>query len=196
MLQSEFLKHLDIKDKDRDLEWESTFLNIFPKVFIDVDNDLPRQGSDGMCYMLVSTNKNSKETTIKLLNWAYDKGVGIAVNPQKHFPDFIFTYGMIWNFKETNHFLTSAINANQKPKLPSYVRSILKQFFLDQGAYQVKFTTIKNQKKQFDLCFCASSLGNPPGSEHAGILKALSWFLPQHYPIAIVQNSEINFEPL
>ena len=176
MLQTEFLKHLEIGDKDRDLDWENNFLSIFPRIFIDIEDDLPNQGSDGMSYMLVTTNKNSKEASIKLLNWAYDKGVGIVINPHKTFPDFIFTYGMIWNFKETKHFLTPVDGKNNKPILPGYVRSILKKFFLDQGVYQVKFKVVKNQNGQFDLCFCSSSLGSPPKSEYAGILKTLSCF--------------------
>ena len=105
---------------------------------------------------------------------------------------------MIWLFKETGRFLAkpSKVSTAQTFLIPNYVRKILKQFFLDQGVYQAKIAILKNNENTFDLCFCANSLGDPPQSEHAGILKTLSWFLPQHYPIAIVKNDSIQFETL
>ncbi len=195
---NEFLKHLEIEDKNRDKNWDHSFLNMFPKCNISIAHDLPQQGSDGMPYMLISSSKSSKEPATKLLSWAHNKGVGIVLNPDKDFPDFIFTYGMIWLFKETGRFLAKPFNINtaQKLAIPSYVRSILRQFFLDQGVYQAKFSILKNNKNTFDICFCANSLGDPPQSEHTGILKTLSWFLPQHYPIAIVKNTNVHFETL
>ena len=40
----------------------------------------------------------------------------------------------------------------------------------------------------YDLCFSLESLGGPPNQEHSGIAKALSWFLPQHYSVALVKE--------
>ena len=78
MAQNVFLKHLEIEDKNRDKNWEHSFLNMFPKCNIDITHDLPQQGTDGMPYMLVSSIKSSTESAIKLLNWAHNKGVGIV----------------------------------------------------------------------------------------------------------------------
>ena len=129
MLQTEFLKHLETPDKNRDNIWENEFLKLFSQVNIDLKYDIPKQGPDGMSYMLVSINKDSTEPSIKLLNWAYDKGVGIVLNPEKKFPDFIFTYGMIWNFKETNHFLSKfKEKSRENIILPNYVKLILNNF--------------------------------------------------------------------
>jgi hypothetical protein len=129
----------------------------------------------------------------------------MAVNPRKSYPDYVFSYGMLWNFKETGMFETSIpvsptglveLKARQTllagapdPKyLPAYVRGVLRDFFRDQGLLNVKILVLSENKVHFDLAFSLESLGNPPESEHQGIAEALGWFLPTHYSILLISE--------
>lgn len=200
-LQKQIITCLKQKDQERDLKWQKEFLRLFPSACVTLLSSQPQQGSDGMPYFLVQIKENSKEPVSKLLDWLSQKGIGLVVHPEKTYPDYMFTYGMIWYFKEKCMFLEPYIkhpkisqNAKavfrepSKEFLPLYVRSILKQFFLDQGIYKPQIIMVGPDQHNMDVCFCLESLGNPPVSEHRGILKAISWFLPQHYSIAISQK--------
>jgi hypothetical protein len=131
--------------------------------------------------------------------------LGLVVNPQKEYPDYVFSYGMIWHFRETGLFYrakaetsSGSFELRQGEKLhsgpptpeylPQYVRSILKQFFMDQGLLNVKILVMSADRVNYDLAFSIESLGNPPVKEHQGIAEAISWFLPPHYSIALVSE--------
>ena len=208
VLQKQIIDCLKVKDTDRNDIWQEHFLKLLPSSCVTILSSEPQQGPDGMPYFLVQIEQNSKEPLIKLLNWLAEKGIGLVVHPEKEYPDYIFTYGMIWHFKETHLFLNPhqekisiaakvVVGQPSKEFLPLYVRSILKQFFLDQGIYNPQLVMVGPDRHNMDICFCLKSLGNPPVSEHEGILKAISWFLPQHYSVAISQKGiKLPFHPL
>ena len=200
-LQKQIITCLKQEDQERDLKWQEEFLGIFPSAYVTLLSSQPQQGSDGMPYFLVQIKENSKEPVSKLFDWLSQKGIGLVVHPEKTYPDYIFTYGMIWYFKERRVFLEphkenpkisqdakAVFGQPGKEFLPLYVRSILKQFFFDQGIYKPQIIMIGPDQYSMDICFCLESLGNPPISEHQGILKTISWFLPQHYSVAISQK--------
>ena len=209
-IQREIITCLQVQDEGRDQNWQEHFFNLLPQACLTLLSDQSQQGSDGMPYFLIQIKEDSKEPAGKLLNWLAQKGIGLVVHPEKKYPDYIFPYGMIWHFKETHQFIHSQSSSKlnfsepilQNPTnskailahpsdafLPLYVRSILKQFFFDQGIYQPRFLMIGQDQQNMDICFSVESLGNPPVSEHEGILKAISWFVPQHYSLAISQKS-------
>ena len=147
VVQKQIIDDLKVKDVDRNHAWQEQFLKLVPSSYVTVLSPEPQQGPDGMPYFLVQMKENSKEPLIKLLNWLAEKGIGLVVHPEKDYPDYIFTYGMIWYFKETHFFLNPhkkdppqnieiVIGQPSKEFLPLYVRRILKQFFLDQGVLQ------------------------------------------------------------
>ncbi len=98
------------------------------------------------------------------------KGVGLVVNPRKDYPDYVFTYGMLWHFKETGLFYRTAAEApigtvemEQGQKLhagppapqylPQYVRNTLKQFLFDQGIHRPRILVMSTDRKNYDLAF-------------------------------------------
>ena len=174
----------------------------------------PQMGPDKWPYLMVEAGGSGDEPLINILNWLSTKGIGLVINPTKEYPDYVFPWGMLWNFKETGLF-----RLNQAPViqgqvelkneqgliagaptpqyLPDYVRDILRQFFFDQGLMQVKILVISQDGKHFDLAFSLESLGNPPEQEHSGILEAFSWFLPAHYSLILLSEKEVKgFVPL
>lgn len=196
---------LKVPDDQRDAAWEERFFHALVHGKLKVLSPDPQQGPDGWPYLLAATGDDATEPAGKVVHWLSEKGIGLVVNPQRDYPDFVFNYGMIWNFKETGLFTVNAeeavggsveLKAGQSllagppnPKyLPDYVRGILRDFFRDQGLFGVKILVISQDGKHFDLAFSLESLGNPPEREHQGIGEAVSWFLPAHYSILLVSE--------
>ena len=167
-------------------------------------------GPDNWPYLMVSTEEG-QEPSQQILHWLSTRGIGLVVNPEKDYPDFILSYGMIWFFRETGRFilrnaaavsnkqveLTAAslksFGAPTEAYLPVYVRKVLQDFFRDQGVLTPRCLVISETNKDYDFAISVESLGNPPEKEWPQIGEALSWFLPAHYSIVII--SEKNMPP-
>nr|BFD61139.1 hypothetical protein CKG001_32460 [Bdellovibrio sp. CKG001]BFD64602.1 hypothetical protein BdHM001_32830 [Bdellovibrio sp. HM001] len=196
---------VNVPDEKRDHQWEIDFFMSVTQGNIKLLVETPQQGPDGWPYLLVETGEDATEPANKVMQWAAMKGVGLVVNPRKSYPDYVFTYGMLWNFKETGRFYQEAAQASvgsvemekgqglhagpPSPQyLPQYVRNILKEFFRDQGVLRPRILVMSPDRKHYDLAFSLESLGNPPTKEHQGIAEALSWFLPPHYSVVLVSE--------
>jgi hypothetical protein len=194
-----------VPDEKRDHQWEIDFFMSLAEGKLKLLSQDPQAGPDSWPYLLAETAADADEPAQNLFHWLATKGIGLAINPQKEYPDYVFSYGMIWHFKETGLFYRAKDNvptgafelkAGEKlhtgeptqQYLPAYVRSILKQFFLDQGLLAPKILMISTDKTNYDLAFSLESLGNPPVKEHQGIAEALSWFLPPHYSLILVSE--------
>jgi hypothetical protein len=177
---------------------DKDFLTNFINSSLNILDTMPQTGPDGWPYLLVETRTKEHESTTqledsrKVLNWLSDKGIGLVVNPKNETPDYIFTYGMIWNFKERHEFYTDRAVQNlseiDERFLPQYVRKILRTFFLDNGIKEMKILLLITEDKNFDLCFSLESAGSPPENEHMDFLEAVSWFLPAHYSLRLVSE--------
>jgi hypothetical protein len=207
-------------DNRRDEAWEDLFLTALTDNNVYLMSQDPQTGPDSWPYLLVSTDpvENQKpEPAQKIIQWLAERGIGLAVNPQKEFPDYVLTYGMLWSFRETGKFIhrkelqskpdsgrvdfaikdLKNIGAPTLSYLPEKPRKILREFFRDQGVLQPKICVISMDDKSFDLAFSLESLGNPPESEWSGIGEAISWFLPPHYSIVLLSEKGLQgFEAL
>jgi hypothetical protein len=205
----------------RDEAWEKAFLAELPQAQVRVLNPEAQSGPDGWPYLFVgdvpppNTPENKPEPAaeaeplLQVLNWLSSRGIGLALNPQKSSPDFVLTYGMVWNFRERGQFVSEIgqaprssaieVSAGQQVMtaqpsesfLPAYVRSILKQFLADQGLFAPKIMMISFDQKNYELCFSLESLKSPPPEEQAGIAEALAWFLPAHYVVSLVSEKAV-----
>jgi hypothetical protein len=193
-------------DAARDPDWERALFQALQDGKVHLPQPEPRTGADGWPYIYVETTPQAKEPVVRILEWLTTRGIGLVLNGNKDAPDYIFTYGMIWNWKERGEFLSSMapvetglveIKAGQSvlagppsaQYLPAYVRQILKQFLKGQGVEDPKILVLSNDQKHFDLCFSLESLGSPPSHEHRGIAEALSWFMPHHYSLMLISES-------
>jgi hypothetical protein len=178
----------------------------------------PQEGPDGFPYIMVSTEGEAAEPFLRLVDWCAQKGIGLAVNPQKETPDLILTFGMLWNFKERAEFFTQTpartglgeirvsgtknffAGAPSEGYWPTSVRKIFKEFLLQQGVLSPKVMMLSEKENgPMDLAFSLESLGTPKKEEWQGILEAFSWFFPRHYSLSIVSEKTIqgfNFLPL
>ncbi len=190
----------------RDEKWETQFLNELPHTNIQIVAPQPQPGPDGWPYLLAKTGSGATEPATKVLQWLSTRGIGLVINPESEYPDYILTYGMVWNFKETGKFIGETSRqdpiagaAEIKAKkllagpphpqyLPDYVRKVLRDFWRDQGVMRPQILVISEDKKHFDLAFSIESLGSPPEPEHLGIAQAISWFLPPHYSVLLISK--------
>lgn len=200
---------VSIPDEKRDQAWENNFFQQLTAGQLQVMNPDPQTGPDGWPYLLTTVSEAATESVQKMIHWCATKGVGLVVNPNKDYPDYVFTYGMLWHFRQTGFFFINQVDVktgvielthnNQRVSgppteeyLPQYVRNILKEFFRDQGFFQVRILMLSQDGgKHFDLCFSLDSLKNPPTAEHSDILEALSWFLPPHYSLMLVNEKDL-----
>jgi hypothetical protein len=201
---------LTVPSDKRDHDWEEKFFVAFTDSNIQVLSSEAQQGPDGWPYLLAETatetaEPEKSEPVQKILQWLASRGIGLAVNPTKSYPDFVFNYGMIWHFRETGLFYRrqdeikgGAVTLTEGQKilagppteayLPNYVRKILREFFRDQGLLGVKILMISSDGQHYDLAFSLESIKNPPVHEHEGIAEAISWFLPPHYSILLTSE--------
>lgn len=194
--------------ESRDPNWENKFFNVLTNSNLSVLSADPQIGPDNWPYLMTEYNEESTESVQKIIHWLHDKGIGLVVNPTKDYPDYVFSYGMIWSFKETGYFYKTAdkietgvveiqkestcyYGAPTPEYLPTYVRRILKEFFRDQGLLNVKILMLSTDNKNFDFAISLESLGNPPQNEHEGIAEAISWFLPPHYSILLISEKNL-----
>ncbi len=194
-----------VSDENRDSQWETDFFMQLSQSNLKLLSQDPQIGPDGWPYLLTEATPEADEPAQKILQWLATKGMGLVINPQKEYPDYVFSYGMVWHFKETGLFFRAKpevsigsfeldggakLHAGEPTLqyLPQYVRHILKQFFLDQSVYSPKILVISSDRVNYDLAFSLESLGNPPVKEHQGIAEAISWFLPPHYSIVLVSE--------
>lgn len=195
-------------DEQRDAHWENHFFHTITQAKLQLLFDTPQTGPDSWPYLLVKTaeaTQDESEPMQNLIHWASEKGVGIAINPEKSYPDYVFTYGMLWHFRETGLFYQAAPNVplNQftidnaqnlnfgeptEKYLPLYVRKVIRTFLQDQGVLMPRINMMSADQKHYDLVFSLESLGNPPEHEHQGLAEALAWFLPPHYSIVIMSE--------
>ena len=201
----------------RDPEWEKSFLAALIETPISVLSPDPQEGPDHWPYLFATTEGEGDDTLRGVVDWLSTRGIGLAINPTKAMPDYVMTYGMIWNFRERGTFFTDLpqskagrfqIKPGQKlwtgapseAYLPRYVRSVLKQFLNDQGVFapkvlMVNFTAGEDAPTDglsgYDLCFSIESLKSPPVHEHTNIAEALGWFLPTHYSVSLISEKTV-----
>ncbi len=195
-------------EEKRDTHWENLFFHKLSQSPLNLLSEEPQTGPDGWPYLLTQISEKATEPASKIITWLADKGIGLVVNPMKEYPDYVFTYGMIWHFKETGYFYhvadqrktgTVEIQVDNKHHygeptkeyLPDYVRKILREFFRDQGLFAIKILMLSPDGKNFDLAVSLESLGNPPSHEHQGIAEAISWFLPPHYSLLLISERDL-----
>lgn len=194
---------------DRDESWEAEFFSEFPKCQLEFLSESPIDGPDGMPYLAVRV-VDSGEPCEKVLDWLGEKGVGLAVNPDKEAPDYVFSYGMIWNYLLNGEFVTNTedsfsgerdleVTPGQEMMAgtpsesywPPHVRSLFREFLSQQGVHKGRVVMLSQDGKNYDLCFSLESLGSPPQEEWQGVLEAFSWFFPMHYSFSILSEDVI-----
>ncbi len=196
---------VQVPDTERTPAWENQFFHALTSGQIKLLTPEPQTGPDNWPYLLVETGEDATEPAQNVIHWLSTRGIGLAVNPRKDYPDYVFSYGMLWFFKETGFFFkpiperpvgqvqfsTESLKHAGPPTeqyLPGYVRKILQDFFRDQGILRPRILVMSTDMVNYDLAISVESLGNPPPQEHQGIAEAIGWFLPPHYSLLLISE--------
>ena len=192
----------------RDEKWEDLFFTKLIGSEFEFLSDSPIEGPDGMPYLAVRIAE-SGEPCDKVLSWLGEKGVGLAINPDQETPDYVFSYGMIWNYLQSGEFISRSESSTKPAEFeitpgqemmagtpsesywPPHARGLFKEFLSQQGIHAPKVVMLSQDSKNYDLCFSLESLGTPPEEEWQGILQAFSWFFPLHYSFSIISEGVI-----
>ncbi len=218
--KSSFMSKTDINELcsqpefHRNEDWEKEFLTQFPGAQLKLIQSQVQTGPDGWPYVFVSTREGI-EPALHVIDWASREGVGLVVNPDKDLPDYVFTYGMLWNYRNTESFgvSTEAQEKHQKnlaeeisfkkgeqifvgppslQSLPEAVCKILIEFFHQQELEDVRVAMIAkgtdSESSRFEFAISLESLGLPDAKEHEGILAAVSWFMPPNYSLVLISE--------
>jgi hypothetical protein len=199
----------------RDDEWERAFLESIREAEVEFISEEPQNGPDGWPYLYVKTSATGHEPISRVIGWLSERGIGLAINPHKMMPDYIFTYGMIWHFRETGQFILHRdtnpedkvtykkeekwlFGAPTEAYLPKYVRRVMREFFAAQKLTDVQILVATSEDfKQTDFLFSTESLGHPPASDQRRLAETISWFLPTHYSIVLASQEQLpKFLPL
>jgi hypothetical protein len=200
----EFERLIQQPEAARDDKWEALFLDGILQRKVQLESDEAKEGPDGWPYFFIRTDgEGATEPFIDIVKWLSSRGIGLAVNAHKMVPDYIFPYGMLWNYVETGRFVMPQEQAsggevsydeNQKVKfgppsdkyLPPYVRQVLRDFLLAQGFTGPKILVVTSEDfKHVDLLLSLDSLGGLPKSQHKTLAEMLAWFLPLHYNLVL-----------
>lgn len=197
-------------EKARDPQWEASVLDLLVHTKVQLQAETPTEGPDGWPYLFVRTGPEGTEPFARIVQWLSGRGIGLVVNPHKMLPDYVFTYGMLWNFVETGRFIMPqdkvptgrvelaggrdnlVMGAPTEKYLPPYVRSVLKDFLKQQGFPHPKILVVSQAPdyKVTDLVISVESLNGLDRRDQKVLAEALGWFLPMHY--SLVFSSETN----
>jgi hypothetical protein len=189
----------------RDQQWEAQFLDAILPMKVALEGDEPKPGPDGWPYLRVRTGgEHENEPFHRIVRWAAGRGIGLVVNAHKMMPDYVFTYGMLWNYLQTGRFVVpqppsaagevapgpdSLMGPPTEKYLPPYVREILRSFLAAQGLSAPKILVISTPDfKNIDLAFSVESLGQPAAQDQRRLAEALAWFLPLHYNLVMASE--------
>ena len=187
----------------RNNEWEEDFLKQFAGMKVQIENEKAKNGPDGWPYLFARTGPQAGEPVPQVIQWLAGRGIGLVINAHKMLPDYIFPYGMIWNYVETGRFQQPETTARSgeavyqegrnlimgpptEKYLPPYVREILREFLKAQGFMNPRILVISTPDfSEVDLMFSVDSLGGLARKDHQILADRLAWFLPLHYTLVL-----------
>ncbi len=196
-------------EKARDQAWEESVLRLLCETKVQLQSETPQEGPDGWPYLFVRTGTEGAEPFVHVVQWLARRGIGLVVNPHKMLPDYIFSYGMLWNFVETGRFISPSegfiaakndspessrfnwvMGAPTEKYLPSYVREILKSFLAQQGYANPKILVASQapEHKLTDLIFSIEALNHLQTKDQKVMAEAVGWFLPLHYNLVFASE--------
>lgn len=207
---------LQVMDSKRDLAWEEAFLKGLPYAHLTVLDEDPQMGPDGFPYLLVGLERDGTEPGSRVLSWLKETGIGLVINPEKHYPDYILSYGMIVNFAMRGRFFEPedikpqgeikkeiepskgqavyAVPLSQS-QIPEVCLNFVGDFLRHQAIVSPLAAFLSWDGKTYDLAFDIESMGSELNAkDQEQLANALRWFLPGQCNVAFVKQSSLPAE--
>ncbi|MDR0564846.1 MAG: hypothetical protein LBG78_07945 [Azoarcus sp.] len=222
------LKLLQVPAEQRDEQWNESFLAHIADANLTCDIEKqPFDGPDGFPYFKLLPPKKGERYQAwvirHILPNLLDHGYGVAINPEKAIPDWIFSYGDIVCFHVYGKFMVRDDDrfdayteeddgssddipdegmqvqmGDPSPQiLPPPARAMLRRF-LEAYGLPAKIMLMnrpagKGRKGGLSLVFPFTEQASDETMQY--VTRAVPWFLPRHYPVVWMQDSE-NFTSL
>ncbi len=205
----------------RDDRWFHEFMENLPLASFRTTEQQVLTGPDGFPYLHLELPEPGVQFQCYVIdNMVYDflltNGLGVAINPSKEQPDWVLTYGDIFNYaikkdfynKDNTYFNTSGENqlvptemdnnvmVGQPSEfiLPAPARAVMRSFLEYKQVKDPKVllmtTTTPEGREAQDLVFNLTPGDFASEEAFRATAQQLQWFLPRHYSLAFFGENE------
>ena len=201
---------LQTPDANRDDRWREGFFENVIDASFQMKEPPVIQGPDGFPYLALHSPDPYKGfeafCICNLIEYVNTDGFGIVINPGLKDPGWVFTYGELLTYRmfgvfevktgkeQRQSFEKHALEREEQvligqPSeefLPGVARVAIKRFLKegfgvsDLGVF-LMFRKEDNPPSQLVFSLFPDDFSNE--EEFAGVFRAISWFLPRHYPV-------------
>jgi len=195
----------------RDLAWEKSLAKAFNDSDVFLVEDQPFQGPDGFSYMHISSERGERIDKEDFLSWCFESGLGLVLNlKEKKAPDYVFNYGMVWNYLLRGKFMNEVLEARESEEdlyvhkisegyLPKEVRRVVKDYLAMNKIDDAKISLVSGgDGTPYELMWCFPNTEITKEADKTTLLEAIAWFLPLDYRLiwADSEESDLKFQPL
>lgn len=213
-----------VPHEQRDQSWQQSFLSNVDDASFACNDPQVISGPDGFPYFVLNIPEPKKEFQCYVIkhmvpDFILDNGLGVAINPAKGQPDWVFTYGELVNYHLRKEFYTESNNwlvqtekvVKENTELlvgqpseyiiPAPTRNILKQYLKQYTNTEAKILlTNRAQGEEYIQQLVFNLTPNDFSSEEHfnGVMQNIGWFLPRHYTFASTSEETFgeHFMPL
>lgn len=176
--------------------WREAFFAAVPDASLETTERQVEAGPDGFPYFVLRMPQPGPFETFCLnhvLDACLENGFGIAVQGSDAEPEWVFTYGDLWSFKQTGRFVVStgepvtiterrsaSVGTPDETMLPAYARRVLGGVLRDAGVSDpgVFLVQVPGMDPLYSFAF-------HPVPENA---RWLLWFIPRHFGMMKAQD--------
>ncbi|MBW2277513.1 MAG: hypothetical protein JRF63_08480, partial [Deltaproteobacteria bacterium] len=201
----------------RDHTWQARFLGAVAEASFRCGEPQVIEGPDGFPYFQLLLPEPETAFQCYVLDkiqgdFLLEHGLGVAVNPDRGTPDWVFTYGDIVNYHLCGEFY-SPMDENHDPSgcetikkeedvlvgqpaedlLPAAARRAIRAHLIKLGLNDPKVLLMarnKDGKTINELVFNLTPDLFPTEEQYHAVMLSLGWFLPRHYTYVSLRGSD------
>lgn len=197
---------LAIDPSARDQTWLTSFYAAIPNASMESQEPQVILGPDNQAYFVLKTPKGgsfSPFSITHILDVCLQQGFGIVLNPQKGTPDFVFSYGQLWHFKETGELAElplatgmpddnldgQILIASPSERIfPQYARSVLAKVLQTLNVAAPAIMMITDARGQRRLVFNFFPEDCTSDKDFATKMGFLNWYLPNSHGLTAISK--------
>ena len=181
--------------EERHDTWREAFFAAVPDASMATPAQQVVRGPDGYPYFCLTVPEPGPFETFCLnhvLDVCLENGFGIVVMAGAPQPEWVFTYGDLWSFKETGQFVVDTgetvtlteprealVGSPSETVLPAYARPVLRRALAAQGVPEALVFLVHMPGFDPERSFAFRPLPEPRG---------LLWYLPRHLGLTTAED--------
>jgi hypothetical protein len=181
--------------EERHDTWREAFFVAVPDASLAAGDPQVAYGPDGYPYFQLRMPEPGPFETFcvtHVLDACLTNGFGVVVHGGGPEPEWVFTYGDLWSFRETGRFIVSMgesvtlteerkalVGAPNESMLPPYARAVLRRALEAQGAAAPGVLLVRTPGFDPEWSFAFRPLPD---------LRRLLWYVPRHVGVTDVAD--------